>query len=87
MYRKLKKWIPTAIFWILFATSIGLGKRYPWLDTVWYVALLIVMLVLSVYSMIHVFRHRHETGSISYRGVPSWMRRFFVDEDYEKGGK
>jgi len=81
MNRKLRNWIPTIAFWILFAASLALGKHYPWLDTVWYGALVLVLLALSAYSLTYTFRHRHETDSISYQGVPGWLQRFFFDEE------
>ena len=84
MNHKLRSWIPTTLFWVLFAASLGFGRRYSWLDTLWYGALVLTLVGLSAYSLIHVFRHRHETGSISYPGVPSWLRRFFFDEEDEK---
>ena len=80
MNQKLHSWIPTALFWIFFAASLGFGRRYPWLDTIWYGALVLALLVLSGYSLIHHFRHRRETDSISYPVVPHWLRRFFFDE-------
>jgi len=87
MYQKLRNWIPTALFWTLFAASLGFSRRYPWLDTVWYGALVLLLLGLSAYSLIHTVRHRHETHSISYQGVPAWLQRFFLDEEEKKTEK
>jgi hypothetical protein len=75
-----RRWIPVIVFWILFITSIGLGKRYAWLDTVWYVAGMLFLLGISVYSIVHILRHRYEADSISYRGIPRWLERFSTDE-------
>ncbi len=80
MNQNLRSWIPTALFWVLFAASLGFGRRYPWLDTIWYGALVLVLLGLSAYSLIHNFRHRHEIDITSYQAVPHWLRRFFFDE-------
>ena len=86
MNRKLSSWIPTAIFWILFAASIGFAGHYPWLDTVWYGALVIVLLGLSAYSLVYKVRHRREIGSLSYHGFPGWLSRFFFDEKDDSAG-
>lgn len=75
-----RSWIPTLTFWTLFLISLGLGKRYPVLNTVWYLAGMLFLLIVSLYSLIHIYRHRHETSSISYRGVPRWLERFSLDE-------
>jgi hypothetical protein len=76
----MRKWVPAIIFWTLFAVSMGLYNRYPWLDTVWYAAAELFLIVVAVYSVIHIFRHRHETTTISYRGIPRWLARFSSDE-------
>lgn len=76
----LCRWIPAIIFWALFIVSIGLYERYPWLDTVWYFALLFFILFVAVYSVVHIHRHRHEATAIAYQGVPRWLERFFLDE-------
>jgi len=81
MSRRWRSWIPPVIFWALFLVSLGLGKRYSWLDTVWYAAGMLFLLGLSVFSVVHKFRHRHETSSISYQGVPRWLERFSLDEE------
>ena len=81
MSRRWRGWIPTIIFWGLFLASLALGKRYRWLDTVWYGAGLLLLLALSVYSVVHVVRHRHITDGISYKGIPRWLERFAEGED------
>ncbi len=80
MNRRWRGWIPAVIFWAAFLVSLGLGKRYSWLDTVWYAAGMLFLLGLSGYSLIHKFRHRHETSSISYQGIPHWLQRLLLDE-------
>ncbi len=81
MNRKWRGWIVPVVFWTLFLTSIGLGKRYPWLDTVWYIAGMLFLLGVSVYSVAYAVRHRGETGSISYKGIPRRLERFSLDEE------
>ncbi len=68
------------IFWAAFLVSVGLGKRYSWIKTVWYAAGMLFLLGLSVYSLVHKFRHRHETSGISYQGIPRSLRQFLLDE-------
>jgi hypothetical protein len=78
-----RRWIPAITFWTLFLVSTGLAERYPWLDTVRYAAAMLFLLGVSFYSLVHVFRHRHETSSISYRAIPRWLERFSPDEKDE----
>lgn len=80
MTQKWRQWIPTVVFWILFAASIGLGKRYPWLDTVWYAAGMLLVLGLSVCSLVYALRHRDETGALPFKGIPRWLERILLDE-------
>jgi len=81
--RRYRGWIPGIAFWVLFLTSLALGKRYPWLDSIWYGAWLLLLLVVAISSVIEIFRRRHETGGVvGYRGVPRWVVRLFgADED------
>lgn len=75
------RWIAPAAFWILFATSIGLGRRYAWLDTAWYVLGMLVILALAVYSVIHSVRNRGQEGALSSKGIPRWLERFLLDQE------
>ena len=84
MNRQIRSWIPTLLFWTLFAASIGLGRRYAWLDTLWYAAGMLFLLGLSVCSVVYKIRHRHEAGGLSYQGIPRSLQRFFTDEDSER---
>ena len=80
-----RAWIPTIAFWFLFLGSLALGKRYPWLDTVWYAAWMLFLLVVAVAAAIDIFRHRHAPGGyVGYRGVPRWAVRFFDSGDDSK---
>jgi len=81
--RKLRGWIPTILFWVLFAAGLGFGRRYPWLDTVCYAAGMLFVLGLSAYTIVYKLRHRHEPGSLSYQWMPRWLQRLLVDEDPE----
>jgi len=81
--RKLRGWLPTILFWVLFAGSLGFGRRYPWLDTVCYAAGMLFILGLSAYTIIDKLRHRHESGWLSYRAMPRWLQRLLIDEDPE----
>ena len=76
-----RSWIPGIVFWVLFLGSLALGKRYPWLDAVWYWAWMLFLLVVGVYAMTRIFGNRHETGGVvGYRGVPRWVVTLFGDE-------
>jgi hypothetical protein len=80
MSQRWRGWIPVVIFWAAFLVSVGLGKHYSWIKTVWYAAGILFLLGLSVYSLVYKFRHRHETGGISYQGIPRSLQGFFHDE-------
>jgi len=69
------------VFWIWFAASIGFGRRYPWLDTVWYAAGMLVVLGFSAYAVVHRLRHRDEPGALSHQFMPRWLERFISGED------
>jgi len=74
-------------FWTLFAASVGLYKRYQWLDTAWYIVMMLFLFAVSAYSVIYKFRHYHETSGISHQGIPRWLQRFSLDEeDHDKSG-
>jgi hypothetical protein len=78
MNRRWLSWIPGIVVWVWFLGSIGLAKRYPWLDSVWNVAWMLFLLVVAVCSAVQVFRHRHEAGAyVGYRGVPRWVVTLF----------
>jgi steroid 5-alpha reductase family enzyme len=80
MNRWMRNWSVTVGFWVLFLVSLGLEGRYGWIDTVWYVALLALMLLMSGYSLVRMIRHRHEADFASYRGMPFWLARL-LDPD------
>ena len=81
MNRKWRSWIPAVVFWTLFLVSLGLGERYPWLDTVWYAAWMVFLIIVAVYSVMEMFRHHHEAGGyVGYRGVPRWVATMFGDD-------
>ncbi len=74
MNRSWLSWIPGIVVWIWFLGSIGLAKRYPWLDSVWNAAWMLFLPVVAVCSTVQVFRGRNETGGyVGYRGVPRWV--------------
>jgi hypothetical protein len=74
MNRRRLSWIPGIVVWVWLLGSIGLAKRYPWLDSVWNIAWMLFLLVVAVSSTVQVFRHRQETGGyVRYRGVPRWI--------------
>jgi hypothetical protein len=76
-----RSWIPGIVFWVLFLGSLALGKRYPWLDAVWYWAWMFFLLVVGLYAVTQIFRNRHETGGfVGYRGVPRWVVTLFGGE-------
>jgi hypothetical protein len=58
-----------------------LAERYPWLDTIWYAAWMLFLLVVGVYAVTQIFRMRKDTdGYVGYRGVPRWAVRLFGDD-------
>jgi hypothetical protein len=74
MNRRYRSWIPGIVVWTWLLVSIGLARRYAWLDTVWTAAWMWFLIVVAVCSVVQIFRHRHETGGIvGYRGVPRWV--------------
>jgi hypothetical protein len=76
-----RSWIPALVFWVLFLGSLALGKHYPWLDTVWYWAWMLFLLMVGLYAVTQIFGSRHETGGfVGYRGVPRWVITLFGDE-------
>jgi hypothetical protein len=84
MNRRWRSWIPGIVFWTWFLVSIALVGGYPWLDIVWNAAWMLLLLVIAGTSVVHIFRHRRETGGyIAYRGVPRWVMILFGG-DYSK---
>jgi hypothetical protein len=82
MNRRWRTWIPVIVFWTWFLVSVALVGRYPWLNTVWNVTWMLLLLVIAVASVVEIFRHRRETGGyIAYRGVPRWVMILFGDDD------
>ena len=80
--RRWRSWIPGIVFWLLFLVSLALGKRYLWLDTVWYGAWMLFLVVIAVFSVVQIFRKRDEmSGYVGYRGVPRWVVRLFGDDE------
>jgi hypothetical protein len=81
LQRKYRSWIPGIAFWILFLSSIALGRRYRWIDAVWNVAWLVVLFLVATASIIHIFRNRgNMEGRVGYRGVPRWVVTMFGGE-------
>ena len=75
---KYRSWIPGIVFWVLFLASLVLGKRYSWLDTVWNIAWLSLLLVLAICAVVQMFRDSHATGAfVGCRGVPRWAVTLF----------
>ncbi len=82
MSRRWRSWIPGIVVWTWLVLSLALFKRYPWVDAVFNIVWLLLLLVMAVASTIHVFRHRHETGGfVGYRGVPRWVITLFGGDD------
>jgi hypothetical protein len=81
MLKKYRTWIPGIIFWTLFLVSIGLQRRYRWLDLVWNTTWMGFLILVAVWGVVDIFRNRHTTnGYIGYRGVPRWVVRLFGDD-------
>ena len=76
-----RSWIPGIVFWVLFLGSLALAERYPWLDTIWYAAWMLFLLVVGAHAVTQIFRMRKDTdGYVGYRGVPRWAVRLFGDD-------
>jgi hypothetical protein len=86
MTRNRRSWIFGILYWFLFLLSIGLSGRYPWLDATWFIGIVLFVAVASVLMIVEVFRNRDGSGEyLNYKGVPPFMRSFFMDdEDLEK---
>lgn len=86
MKARYRSWIPGLVFWTLFLLSVSLANRYRWLDTVWVLVWLALLLIVGIWSVVEIFRSRHDTeGYVGYRGVPRWFVRFLGDdEEYHK---
>jgi hypothetical protein len=79
---KRRRWIFVIAFWISFAASIGMVRRYPWIDSAWNGLWLLLMIVAAVYSVREMFRRGHRTGEYVYtRGVPRSLWWIFSDDD------
>jgi hypothetical protein len=77
-----RSWIPGIVVWTWLLVSLALAKRYPWVDAVFNAVWMLLLLVVAVASVIHIFRHRHESGGhIAYRGVPRWVTTLFGGDD------
>jgi hypothetical protein len=78
MKRRWRGWISSIVIWVWLLASIALVKSHPWLNTLRNAIWLLVLLVVAIASVVHVFRHRHETGGlVGYRGVPRWVVALF----------
>ena len=69
------------VFWVVFIASFGLYKYFPLVDTVWVIALRVVLLALAVLTLALTFRHHATTGEFSYHGYPKWLLRLLIDEE------
>ena len=81
MRKKYRSWIPGIVFWVLFLVSIGLARRYRWLDPIWNVAWIAFLIVIATWSVVETFRKRGKAGGyVGYRGIPRWVVRLFGGE-------
>jgi hypothetical protein len=81
MREKYRRWIPGVVFWVLFVGSLAFSRRYPWLDTMWYAAWMLFLIIVAVCATLQILRNRHETGGlVGYRGVPRWAVTLFGGE-------
>ena len=82
MNQRWRGWIPAIVVWTWLLVSIALVGRHPWLNTAWNAAWMLLILVVVVGSVVHITRHRHETGShIAYRWMPRWVVTLFAGGD------
>jgi hypothetical protein len=81
MNRKYKSWIPGIVFWILFLASIGLQRRYRWVDAIWNLAWLLFLLLVAIHATFEIFGNQSKAGGyVGYRGVPRWAVTLFGGE-------
>lgn len=66
--------------------SIGLVRRYQWVDLAWNGLWLLLVIVAAFYSVREMFRRGEHTGEYVYsRGVPRWLWWIVMDdEEYDK---
>jgi hypothetical protein len=48
MSRNRRSWIFGILFWLLLLMSVGLSGRYPWLDAIWFIGIVLFIAVASV---------------------------------------
>jgi len=73
-----RRWIPV-VFWILFLTVLGLSTRFPRLNTIWPVMLLLAVGALAINYLVQVLRRRPVRSCGAPRG---WMR-LLLDKESE----
>jgi len=71
-----RRWIPV-VFWILFLSVLGLSTRFPRLNAVWPVMLLLAVGGLVVNHLVQTLRRRPMPSCSNTR----WWMRFLLDKE------
>lgn len=81
-----RRWIFIIVFWVIFLASIGLVRRYEWIDLAWNGLWLLLVIVGGFYSVREMFRRGDRTGQDVYtRGVPRCLWWIVMDdEEYDR---
>ncbi len=74
-----RRWIPVA-FWILFLSVLGFSTRFPRLNAIWPVMLLVAVGGLAVNYLLQALRDRPVSSCSNTRG---WMRFLMEKESKE----
>jgi uncharacterized membrane protein len=80
------------VFWITFLASIGFGffSRYRWLDVAWFLAVYSLAAIISVFSIVEMFKNRNTSNEYAGRParslqsshyLPRWMMWVLLDDE------
>jgi hypothetical protein len=93
MSARKKGMVACAAIWAIFLLSVALEFRYPRTHTIWFGAVMLLVLILSVNLVIETFGVHDEAGADreSSKSVLRRLSRFYYDEydepqDVKKGG-
>jgi hypothetical protein len=80
------------VFWMAFLASIGFGSfsRYRWLDIAWSLAVYSLAAIISVFSIVEMFKNRNTAKKFvggparslqSSHYLPRWMMWVLLDDE------